>query len=249
MQSLDLQKLIEVAIKAGNQDMVSSLLEKAENEKTKFLNKQKEFRREAAELLNNLDVTRRDMLVDGEQLNYSYVSMEEVTEKVRAAMEGSHLWYHLETSVDPDRGFTFASLILSHENGYSECWARIAMPFTENAIMAHGVEASLTYARKAALLNGFNFIQKDDDAVTAQDGVTNIKVNPQRKEKARSAAEQAVEELGLAKQMKFEPTMQMVCRQIGLPTDSNRANFSAVNWEAIEDRAKKLANAQTALEV
>lgn len=245
MQSLDLQELIKTAIKAGNQDMVSSLLEKAENEKKEFLNKQKEFRREAVELLNNLDVTRRDMLVDGEQLNYSYVSMEEVTEKVRAAMEGLHLWYHLETSVDPDRGFTFASLILSHENGYSECWARIAMPFTENTIMAHGVEASLTYARKAALLNGFNFIQKDDDAV-AQDG-TNIRVNPQRKEKARSAAEQAVEELGLAQQMKFEPTMQMVCRQIGLPTDSNRANFSAANWESIEDRAKKLTNVQTNL--
>lgn len=243
MQSLDLQDLIKTAIKAGNQDMVSSLLEKAEREKMEFLNKQKEFRQEASEFLNNLDTVRRDMMVDGEKLDYSYPSMEEIKEKVRAAMEGLHLWYHLETSVDPDRGFTFASLILSHENGYSECWARIAMPFTDNPIMAHGVEASLTYARKAALLSGFNLISKDDDAV-AQDGVTNIKVNPQHKEKARSDAEQAVEELGLAQQMKFEPTMQMVCRQIGLPTDSNRANFSAANWEAIEDRAKKLANAQ-----
>lgn len=245
MQSLDLQDLIKTAIKAGNQDMVSSLLEKAEKEKTEFLDKQKEFRQEASEFLNNLDTVRRDMMVDSEKLDYSYASMEEVMEKIRAAMEGLHLWYHLETSVDPDRGFTFASLILSHENGYSECWARIAMPFTDNPIRAHGVEASLTYARKAALLSGFNLITKDDDAV-AQDGVTNIKVNPQRKEKARSDAEQAVEELGLAQQMKFEPTMQMVCRQIGLPTDSNRANFSAANWEAIEDRAKKLANAQTA---
>lgn len=248
MQSLDLQDLIKTAIKAGNQDMVSSLLEKAEKEKTEFLDKQKEFRQEASEFLNNLDTVRRDMMVDSEKLDYSYASMEEVMEKIRAAMEGLHLWYHLETSVDPDRGFTFASLILSHENGYSECWARIAMPFTDNPIRAHGVEASLTYARKAALLSGFNLITKDDDAV-AQDGVTNIKVNPQRKEKARSDAEQAVEELGLAQQMKFEPTMQMVCRQIGLPTDSNRANFSAANWEAIEDRAKKLANAQTALGV
>lgn len=248
MQSLDLQDLIKTAIKAGNQDMVSSLLEKAEKEKTEFLDKQKEFRQEASEFLNNLDTVRRDMMVDSEKLDYSYASMEEVMEKIRAAMEGLHLWYHLETSVDQDRGFTFASLILSHENGYSECWARIAMPFTDNPIRVHGVEASLTYARKAALLSGFNLITKDDDAV-AQDGVTNIKVNPQRKEKARSDAEQAVEELGLAQQMKFEPTMQMVCRQIGLPTDSNRANFSAANWEAIEDRAKKLANAQTALGV
>lgn len=248
MQSLDLQDLIKTAIKAGNQDMVSSLLEKAEKEKTEFLDKQKEFRQEASEFLNNLDTVRRDMMVDSEKLDYSYASMEEVMEKIRAAMEGLHLWYHLETSVDPDRGFTFASLILSHENGYSECWARIAMPFTDNPIRAHGVEASLTYARKAALLSGFNLITKDDDAV-AQDGVTNIKVNPQRKEKARSDAEQAVEELGLAQQMKFEPTMQMVCRQIGLPTDSNRANFSAANWEAIEDRAKKLANAQTNFDI
>lgn len=248
MSNLDLQQLIEVAIKSGNSDVVTELLEKADKEKTEFLAKQKEFRQEASEFLNNLSAIQRDMLVDGEQLSYSYGSMEEVKEKVRSAMEGLHLWYHLETRVDPDRHFTYASLVLSHENGYQECWSQIAMPFTDNPIMAHGVEASLTYARKAAILNGFNFVQKDDDAV-AQDGVTEIKVNSKRKEKARSDAEHAVEELGLAQQMEFEPTMQMVCRQIGLPTDSNRANFSAANWEAIEDRAKKLANAQTALDV
>lgn len=246
MNNLDYNKLIELAMKANNLDMVQELLKRRDEEKAKFETKQKEFRQEAAELLSNLSILQRDMLVEGD-LNYSYVSMEEVTQKVRSALEGLHLWYHIETAVDPN-GYAKASLIISHENGYFECWSQAAIPFTDNPIPAHGIEASLTYARKAVMLNGFNFIQKDDDAV-AQDGVTDIKINQQRTAKARSDAEHAVEQFGLAQQMKFEPAMQLICQQLGLPVDRNRANFTAANWEAIQDRANKLANSQVSLNI
>lgn len=245
---MNLDALIAKAIETGNNEAVKLLMEKKEQEEETYEKKKKAFRMEASELLNNLAVAEKDMLVEGET-DYAYASMEEISNRIRAAMSGLHLWYHVETMVDYQNQLTRASLILSHENGYSECWTQIAMPFVANDIEAHGIEASLTYARKAAMINGFNFVQKDDDAAVTSDGKNRVIVNPQKVNEVREKAERAVENYGLQQNMNYEAAMGVICSQLGLSTDSNRSKFTLRNWEEIEDRAKNLTNAQGQLNV
>ncbi|MFK5706179.1 ERF family protein [Ligilactobacillus sp. LYQ139] len=177
---MDWEKVITSAIAEGNAEVIKELLTARENEQAKETQAKVAFHQHAQTVIRAIEVAS-DQNAEMKKYTFGYASLARIEQSIAQAIDGQPIAYHVESCVNSDQTCAAARLILTDtESGYSETWATVRVP-VENNQDPKTVQASLSYARRYALLNGFNIAVQSDDTqqdrspmqTTAKRNVTN----------------------------------------------------------------------------
>lgn len=174
------EKVITSAIAEGNAEVIKELLAARADEQAKEMQAKVAFHQHAQAVVRAIKVPT-DQNAEMKKYTFGYASLARIEQSITKALDSQPIAYHVESCVNNDQTCAAARLILTDtETGYSETWATVRVPI-ENNQDPKSVQAGLSYARRYALLNGFNIAVQSDDTpqerspmqTTAQRNVSN----------------------------------------------------------------------------